>query len=52
MHLVYEYSRVELKPNKTYYLILEAYPAQNIVEGTIEMQVLSKISSNYSIDQT
>jgi hypothetical protein len=43
--LVYEYSRVELQPNRNYYLIIQVYPGENIPEGSIEMAVLSKLST-------
>jgi hypothetical protein len=35
LHLVYEYSRAELQARKSYYFILQAYPAESVAEGTI-----------------
>lgn len=52
LHLVYEYSRAELHPRKSYYIILQSYPVESISEGTIELSVLSKFNTGLILDQT
>lgn len=48
--MCYEYSRAELEPATTYYLMVEAYPSCNVPEGTFELIVLTK-QTNATIDQ-
>lgn len=44
LHLAYEYSRIALQPKANYYLIIQAYPHENLADGALDFTMLSKIS--------